>query len=187
LDYDGDGWDDLLACRLKAQTPILYRNNGGTTFSAVSPTVSGLTAAVADQVVVDLNTDGRPDLLSAGRTTFAYQLNRGSNTTPRFGAPVRIRSISSGEGRSVAAADADGDGDIDVYTMVGSGGGSTNPSDALLINNGSLGFTSIATPAANGEADEVVALMPHTMGPAQFLSLNGGGKTGGPIQLMTAR
>jgi hypothetical protein len=185
LDYDGDGWDDLLACRLKGQAPLLYHNNGGTTFSLVSSSASGLTAAAADEDVADLNRDGRPDLVSANKTYFAYQLNRGS-TGPRFATPVRIRSITSGEGRSVAIGDADGDGDLDVYAMTGNGSKAGNPNDALLVNNGSLGFTTLVPPAAAGEADEVIAVRPSGQS-AQFLSLNGGGKAGGPIQLMRAQ
>lgn len=186
LDYDGDGFDDLIACRLKQNTPLLYHNNGGTSFSLVSSGVSGLTAATADIVVADINHDGRPDLVEAQKSSFAYQLNRGGDS-PRFAAPVRIRTITSGEGRSVAVADADGDGDLDVYAMAGNGNNSGNPADYLLVNNGSLSFTAIAAPASTGQADEVIALTPVPGGPAQFLSLNGGGKTGGPIQLMVAQ
>lgn len=186
LDYDGDGWDDLLACRLKNQLPSLYHNNAGKGFSLVSSSASGLTAPAADETVTDLNHDGRPDLVSANSTYFAYQLNSGRASAPRFGPQVRIRSISSGEGRSVAVGDADGDGDEDVYAMVGNGSKAGNPGDVLLINNGASAFSAVAAPTTTGEADEAVALMPA--GPsAQFLSLNGGGKAGGPIQLISAR
>jgi hypothetical protein len=186
LDYDGDGFDDLLACRLKGKTPLLYHNNGGQSFTQVSGSASGVTTAAADEVVADINGDGRPDLVSANKGFFAYQLNRGTNS-PRFAAPVRIRTITSGEGRSVAVADADGDGDLDVYAMAGNGNNAGNPTDYLLINNGSLTFTALAAPAATGQADEVVALQPVVGSPAQFLALNGGGKTGGPIQLMAGQ
>lgn len=183
LDFNGDGWDDLIACRLKGLTPFLYRNNGGSTFTQMSATASGLTTATADVVVADVNADGRPDLVSAHRTYFSYQLNTGS-TTRRFAAPVRIHTISSGEGRSVAVADADGDGDLDAYAMVGNGNNAGNPTDHLLLNNGSLTFTAVAAPSSTGQADEVIALHPIPGESAQFLSLNGGGKSGGPIQLM---
>ncbi len=186
LDYDGDGWDDLLTCRLKGNTPLLYHNNAGQSFTLLSGSASGLTTAAADEVVADMNGDGRPDLVSAHRGFFAYQLNRGTNN-PRFAAPVRIRTITSGEGRSVAVADADADGDLDVYAMAGNGNNAGNPSDYLLINNGSLSFTAILAPASGGQADEVAALQPVAGAPAQFLSLNGGGNAGGPIQLMAPR
>lgn len=183
LDFNGDGWDDLIACRLKGNTPLLYQNIGGTRFTQMSATASGLSTATADVVVADMNSDGRPDLVSANKSYFSYQLNTGS-TSRRFAAPVRIRTISSGEGRSVAVADADGDGDLDVYGMAGNGNKTGNPTDYLLLNNGSLTFTAVAAPSSTGQADEVVALHPVLGAPAQFLSLNGGGKSGGPIQLM---
>lgn len=186
FDYDGDGWDDLIACRLKGQAPLLYHNNQGTGFTLLSGTASGLTTAVADAVVADMNRDGRPDLVFAAKAVFSYQLNTGGGAR-WFAAPVTIRSFSLGEGRSVAVGDADGDGDLDVYGMVGNGSSAGNPNDFLLLNNGLLGFTSLVPPAATGEADEVISLTPAAGSRARFLSLNGGGKTGGPIQLMVAQ
>ena len=179
LDYDQDGWDDLLLCQLKGQPALLYHNDGGTGFSLLSATASGLSAAAADETVADMNGDGLPDVVGAHGTYFSYQLNTGI-ASRRFAPAVRILTISEGEGRSVAVADADGDQDLDVYAMVGNGNQSGNPTDQLLINDGNLAFAAIPVPDASGQADEVIALEPVAGSPAQFLALNGGGKQAGP-------
>jgi PKD repeat protein len=185
LDFDQDGWDDLLLCRLKGQPALLYHNDGGTAFSLMSAASSGLNTAAADETVADVNGDGLPDVVGAHGGYFSYQLNTG-NASPRFASPVRILSIPAGEGRSVAVADADGDQDLDVFAMIGNGSQSGNPTDQLLINDGHLDFSAIPAPNAGGQADEVIALEPVAGSPAQFLALNGGGKAGGPIQLIVA-
>jgi enediyne biosynthesis protein E4 len=177
LDFNHDGWDDLLACRFATQTPRLYRNNAGQGFSEVS-SVWGLTTTMADAVVVDLNGDGVSDLVTASARDISYRLNLGS----RFGSPVRVYAVPSGrEGRSVAVGDADGDGDLDIYAMTAAG--SSNPPDVLLLNVGGLSFTPLAVPSATGQADEAIALDPEGNGRAQFLVLNGG-DVAGPVQLM---
>ena len=64
FDYNNDNRDDLIACRLKGQTPKVYRNNGGSSFTEVSSSL-GLTQTLADAVPVDLNGDGWQDLVIA--------------------------------------------------------------------------------------------------------------------------
>jgi hypothetical protein len=183
LDYNGDGRDDLLACRLKNQSPLLYRNNGGTSFTQVASSV-GLTTAVADAVPIDIDKDGDTDLVFATRGDFSYRLNNGGT----FGPSVRIRAVTTGEGRSVAAGDADGDGDIDVYGLVRSNNG--NPNDFVFLRSGTT-WTQLSVPAATGDGDETIALHPFGVAAAvQFLALNGGnssppgGTGGGPVQLL---
>ncbi len=179
LDLENDGDEDWLGCRLKGNTPLLYRNNNKTSFTQVA-SAWNLTRATADVATANLNGDNLPDLLLASRNAFYYQLNTGT----RFANAVLISTISSGEARAIASGDADGDGDIDVYGMVASSNG--NPTDHLLINTGGLQFTRYSTPTAVGEADEVFAVHPNRAAPlrTEFLSLNGGGKDGGTIQLL---
>jgi hypothetical protein len=181
LDYDGDGDDDLLACRLKSQPPRLYRNNAGTGFTEVSAAV-GLTTAVSDMVVADYDRDGDSDVVTSAPTGFSYRLNNGGT----FGARTGILPVTSGEGRSVAVGDADDDGDLDVYAMIS--GSTSNPNDVLLLRTGRT-YTRVTMPPATGYADEVIAL--HPFGAAagtSFLVLNGAdyGDAPGPVQLIEA-
>jgi PKD repeat protein len=178
LDYNGDGWDDLLACRLKNETPRLYRNNSGNGFTEVSA-AAGLTKPVSDATPVDLDQDGDVDLVTSSTGEFSYRLNNGAG----FGPSIQIQAVTNGEGRSVAAGDADGDGDVDVYGMVMSDGG--NPDDLLFLND-QLSFTALTAPPAEGAADEVIALRPQVGQPHQFLALNGADPSTefGPVQLI---
>lgn len=182
LDYDGDGDEDLLACRFKNQTPRLYRNNGGTSFTEVGA-ARGLRTAVGDVAVVDYDGDGDPDLVTSAPTEFSYRLNNGGT----FGAKRLLLPVTSGEGRSVAVGDTDDDGDLDVYAMIGDA--SRNPNDVVLVRNGAS-YTSVSVPPATGLADEVIALHPYGADAAtSFLVLNGGndgevGGGGGPTQLI---
>jgi FG-GAP-like repeat len=185
LDVNGDGWDDLLACRYRSQTPRLYRNNAGRGFTEVS-LAWGLRQPIGDAVVADMDGDGDSDLVTSSASEFAYRLNTGT----RFAPPVRIRAAGPGEGRSVAVGDADGDGDLDAYCMI-RGTNQTNPDDVIMLNNGRLGFTALVVPPAGGEATEVVALDPAGTGRTEFLVLNGGDEVepdvAGPIQLIRVK
>jgi hypothetical protein len=182
LDYNRDGRTDLLACRLRNNTPRLYRNNG-TSFTEVGA-AARLTSNVADAATGDLNKDGWTDLFFASGNACSYRLN----TNGVFGNPVTVKALPSGQARSVAAADADGDGDLDVYCMARADG--SNPNDFVMLNNGST-WTSLTVPAAPGDGDEVNPLFPFGTGaPGQFIVLNGGnsspagGTGGGPVQLI---
>jgi len=184
LDFNADGWDDILACRLKGQPPRLYRNNAGSSFTEVSY-ARGLRTAAADADPVDLDLDGDTDLVFAGRGEFYYQ----SNNNGTFATKVRIRAITGGEGRSVAAGDCDGDGDIDVYGLTRADN-RTNPADYVMLRSGS-NWTSLTVPGAVGDGDAVAAVRPlPTSQTVQFLVLNGGNDSeagaagGGPVQLI---
>jgi hypothetical protein len=178
LDFNSDGWDDLLACRLPEQTPRLYRNNAGAGFTEVGAN-RGLTTPIYDAVVVDFDRDGDGDIVTAALGEFAYRLNNAG----AFGPSNRIAAVTNGEGRSVDVVDVDGDGDLDVYGMVARD--YANPNDFLYLRNGT-GWTSLNVPPAAGNAHEVVAL--HPRGPSargSFLILNGGEYgDAGPIQLI---
>ncbi|MBA3310647.1 MAG: VCBS repeat-containing protein [Nocardioidaceae bacterium] len=180
LDFDRDGWDDLLACRPGSKSPRLYRNKRGHGFADVT-SKHLLRGRVTDAVVGDLDGDRDPDLITATPDGFAYHLNNHGRFAPR----VWIGSVSAGKGRSVAVGDADSDGDLDVYGMVGSRG-RFNPDDKIWFND-ALSFTPLSVPSAGGAADDVVALNRLGDGRAEFLVLNGAGwgeTPPGPVQLI---
>jgi FG-GAP-like repeat len=178
LDFDGDGWQDLVTCREPDQTSRLYRNRRGRGFVNITWRHK-LRGRVNDVVVADLDQDGDPDLVTAGVKGFGYHPNEGGRFEPR----VWIGRISSGHGRSVAVGDADGDGDRDVYGLVWRGHRS-NPDDHVWLNQ-ELSFTPISAPSAGGAADEVIAVDRWGTGRAGFLVLNGFGRAlKGPVQLI---
>jgi len=179
VDFDRDGWDDLLV--LGNPGPRLFRNKGGNGFTDVTST-NGLNADFSDAAFGDLDRDGDPDLVTAVWGEFAYRLNNGG----RYGAKVRIASVpTGGGGRSVSLGDADRDGDLDVYGLVSNATAGTNPADMVLLNS-ALTFTKIGVPAAGGIGDAVTPLDGNKDGQVEFLVLNGV-ETVGPIQLIRLR
>lgn len=178
LDFDGDGWDDLLACRDAGVTPRLYRNRHGHGFADVTARHT-LIHRLNDATVADLDGDGDPDLVNATPAGFEYQLNRSGH----FGPATPIARAAIGTGWGVAVGDADADGDGDIYGMVGRGL-RRNPDDWVWLNQ-DLTFTQLRVPHAGGAADDVVTMHPQRTGRAAFLVLNGRKRVrSGPIQLI---
>lgn len=181
LDFDRDGWDDLLTCG-EPRTPLrLFRNQGGRGFADVSAQHQ-LGASVSDAVVADLDRDGDKDVVTA--TPLGWDLHR--NAAGVLGPAEPIGAVTVGEGWSVAVGDADADGDSDVYGMV-FGSMTNNPDDLVWINNGPTGFdpAPVAVPTAAGSADTVVALTPRAGRRAGFVVLNGFGRFDhGPVQFI---
>jgi hypothetical protein len=175
IDYDGDGWDDLLTCGtvggpaksgMPPSVPLqLFRNRQGAGFVDRSDLVP--TVVVEDAVPGDIDSDGDPDIIFATRTGFFYSLN----TNGHLADPVTIGVPSSGVGRAVAVGDADRDSDLDVYGVIGHRF-NPNPDDMLYLNDG-LTFTPLEAPTTTGTADEVIAVHPGPSVKADFLVLNG--------------
>jgi hypothetical protein len=186
LDFNGDGWQDLYLCHDRHEPPALFQNQRGHGYIDVTARHS-LSHQVAEAAVTDLDRDGDPDLVTAGRRAFHYQLNRDGV----FDDPVRVGTVpSGGDGWGVAIADVDGDGDRDIYGMVGDRRLESNPDDVLWLRDGWTFTPRMLRPAA-GLADHVVVVKPWPNGQAGLLVLNGyhraqsrGGPTPGPIALL---
>jgi hypothetical protein len=182
-DVNGDGWQDLLACRSDSGGALnhplaLYHNRGGRRFVDVSASRLQRTL-VNDAVFGDLDKDGDPDLITAGNTGVFYHRNAAGYFRPG----VLIGQPERGTLRSVAVGDADLDGDPDVYGVV-AGRQDVNPDDILWVNE-DLTFTPVIPPSAGGNANEVIAVHPGKSRRAEFLVMNGDTRADpGPIQLI---
>jgi arylsulfatase A-like enzyme/PKD repeat protein len=175
VDYDGDGWDDLLLCGTPAT--YLYRNLGGTGFQNVAPS-QGFGGVVTDGAMGDLDDDGDLDLVTIVWSQLAYRLNTGGVLGPA----VQISSFASGGGRAVDLGDADGDGDLDVYAVLANASLGTNPNDVLFLND-ELDFTPMTAPDTAGVGDAVTAMDANQDGTAEFVVLNGLEGVG-PVQVL---
>jgi hypothetical protein len=179
VDYNRDGWPDLLVCGERLH---LYKNDQGRGFQDVS-SILGASIKVRDAVMVDVNHDSRPDLITLTGTTAAKRLQRAGGT---FGPPQTIRTVRAG--RSLAVGDVNADHNPDIYIVDGRAGNSNTP-DYLLLGNASGGFTTQPVPeTTTGDGDRVYPLDYNRDGLTDFLVLNGGGdwsNTPGPIQLLT--
>jgi hypothetical protein len=154
-DLDGDRRPDLAVANTGTDTVTVLLGNGSGGFSEApsspQPTGAG-TAAVA---MGDVNGDGHLDLVTADRDADDVGVLLGDGTggfTPAAGSPFATGSGSAPG--SVALGDVDGDGRLDVVTA-----DSGNDSAAVLVGNGSGGFTPAAgSPFTTGGAPDAVAL-----------------------------
>ena len=180
-DYNSDGWPDLLVCA-DIGGLHLFRNNQGRGFQDVS-SILGAHVSAVDAAMVDVNHDGRPDLLTLTSTTLAERLQRADGT---FAPPSTILNLHAG--MALAVGDVNGDHNPDIY-VVGGRTGDANAPDYLLLGNASGGFTTQPIPETTvGYGDRVYPLDYNHDGLTDFLVLNGGGDSAnvpGPIQLLT--
>jgi hypothetical protein len=179
-DFDGDRRDDLLLVTGGPQAPRargthLYRN----TTSGLRDVTRRLGVRSFDEIdglLVDLDSDGRPDLVQLAPSRLRVSLQRAG----RFRL-VYERSLS--HGRALAAGDADGDRRADLYIVRGDSG--VNPADVLLLGRrGGRRYTAMSIPQTRlGDAEDAIAIDHDGNGLTDFLVLNGRERAG-PIQLI---
>src|SRR5262249_53186520 len=138
VDYNSDGWPDLLVCGEEGGLH-LFRNDQGRGFTDVSPLLGAPVNAV-DAVMVDVNHDSRPDLITMTLSKVAEQLQLANGT---LGPPETLLTMKSG--RALAVGDVNGDNNPDIYVVCGRTG-NQNAADSLLTGNATGGFTTMAIP-----------------------------------------
>jgi hypothetical protein len=179
VDYNRDGWPDLLVCG-ETGGLHLFRNNQGQGFTDVSSILGSAAVKPVDAVMADINHDSRPDLITLTPTRVAERLQKADGT---FAAQKAILTVKSG--RTLAVGDVNGDNNPDIYVVCGRIG-SNNAPDDLLIGNATGGFTTQAIPQATvGGGNRVYPIDYTRDGLSSFLILNGQVPNPGPIQLLT--
>ena len=130
--------------------------------------------------MVDVNGDGKLDVLEVLGTVFRVDLQRGSTF------PIAYqRALTAGRG--VSAGDVNGDGRPDVYVVQGENPSGQNVADEMLLNDGTgTSFTEMPIPETTvGAGDDAYALDYDHNGLMDFLVLNGGRvDLPGPIELI---
>ena len=130
--------------------------------------------------MVDVNGDGRLDVLEVLGTLFRVDLQRGSTF------PIAYqRALTAGRG--VSAGDVNGDGRPDVYVVQGESPSGQNVADMMLVNDGTgTSFTEMPIPQTTvGAGDDAYALDYDHNGLMDFLVLNGGRvDLPGPVELI---
>lgn len=113
LDYDGDGWPDLILSGLRGVR--LYRNEGGKAFRDVTAGsgLERLSGEPQGAASADYDGDGRPDLLITLLDGARLLRNGGAGRFQDMtqAAGLRVRGWAT----SAAFADVDGDGRLDLY------------------------------------------------------------------------
>lgn len=153
-DIDGDGDLDLIMGNYITDSPRIYLNNGTGHFSDPGDRMPADVASGATENpsagFIDVNLDGRPDLVLGGNY---YALN-GPNSTrpnlllmndgsgrfvrdPAFTIPPKLHGIE-GVTVKIIRADLNGDGRADL--LLSTDRGATTPGLQLLIHDGQGGF-----------------------------------------------
>ena len=181
-DYDNDGFRDLLVCG--KHRIHLYHNDDGTAFTDVTKAV-GLSGVWNDARMVDMNGDGRRDLVLVDRHWLQVRLQQPDHT---FGA-VSIDVPLTG-GRALATGDVNGDGYPDVYVVQGATGSGqvANPPDLMFLNGHGTSLTRVAIPeTSQGNGASVTGVDYNQDGAMDFLVTNGALNRPGPVQLISFR
>jgi hypothetical protein len=152
VDYDGDGWLDIIRTNFSDETSTLYRNNGDGTFSDVTY-VSGLGVNTQflgwGTLFVDVDNDGWPDLFQANGHVYPEVDSNHLNSTFRerkvlywnqHNGKFKDISLDAGPGittafnsHGVAAADFDNDGGVEILVN------NSHDAPSLLKNYGARG------------------------------------------------
>jgi FG-GAP-like repeat len=178
VDYNNDGWPDLLICGYTGGLR-LFENNQGQGFTDVS-SILGAPVQALDALMVDVNHDSRPDLIVLTKSAVILRLQNADGT---FAPPKTILKVKNGV--ALAAGDVNGDNNPDIYVVVGRSGGA-NAADCLLIGNATGGFTAQAIPQTTaGSGEAVFPIDYNRTGLTSFLVLNGEVPYTGPVQLLT--
>src|SRR5438876_1067891 len=173
MDYDGDGWLDIIRTNFSDETSTLYHNNGDGTFTDVT-SCSGLGTNTQflgwGTLFVDVDNDGWPDLFMANGHVYPEVDSNGLSSTFRerkvlywnqHNGKFKDISLDAGPGitapfnsHGVAAADFDNDGALEILVN------NSHDVPSLLKNYGEHGnWISLKLVGTKSNRDAIGALV----------------------------
>jgi hypothetical protein len=119
-DYDGDGDMDIFLAGNVASSKLLQNDGTGNfTNVALSAGVAGISSeGIYASEFVDINGDGKPDLITIGDNATHVYINQGNGT---FKEELIEGLTTTVSGRDILGVDYDNDGDNDLITISNSG------------------------------------------------------------------
>ena len=115
-DIDGDGFDDFYLCQPGGLPNRLFRNRGDGTFEDITETAGvGVIENTACALIVDVDNDGRQDLIVVRATGPMLFLNEGSGKFRQKANAFQFATPPQGTFTGAAVADYDRDGWLDIY------------------------------------------------------------------------
>ncbi len=115
-DIDGDGFDDLYVCQPGGLPNRLYRNRGDGTFEDITEASGvGVLENTACALIVDVDNDGRQDLIVVRATGPMLFLNEGGGKFRQKANAFQFANPPQGTFTGAAVADYDRDGWLDIY------------------------------------------------------------------------
>ncbi|HKC01199.1 MAG TPA: FG-GAP-like repeat-containing protein [Terriglobales bacterium] len=115
-DIDGDGFDDLYVCQPGGLPNRLYHNRGDGTFEDITEASGvGVIENTACALFVDIDNDGRQDLIVVRATGPMLFLNEGGGRFRQKAGAFQFANPPQGTFTGAAVADYDRDGWLDIY------------------------------------------------------------------------
>ena len=115
-DIDDDGFDDLYVCQPGGLPNRLYRNRGDGTFEDITEASGvGVLENTACALIVDVDNDGRQDLIVVRATGPMLFLNQGGGKFRQKANAFQFATPPQGTFTGAAIADYDRDGWLDIY------------------------------------------------------------------------
>jgi hypothetical protein len=155
LDFDGDGWEDVLLVGGDAE-PGLFRNLGGAAFVRVTPTPlrGAIQAETMCVAVGDIDNDGDPDVFIGRFGPNQLFRNDGGGTFTELTTP-ELAGPRFGFTTTAAFGDFDADGCLDLYIGNYIAPGSTPPNHTPMPNHlfrgrGDGTFVDVTSPVVAG-------------------------------------
>jgi len=171
VDYDADGWTDLVVCR--SDRLLVLHNDGGRAFTDRRAALGIPAVGYSDVTVANVVGDSRLDLVLVSPTSVVVR--------PQFSGAPRV-VLTTTFARAAAAGDVTGDGRRDLYVVRADLGSRSNPTDLVLVKT-ATSWSTVPLPAAGGIGDYATYL-PSLRA---FLVGNGLEDSIGPIQVIRLR
>jgi hypothetical protein len=115
IDIDGDGRDEVFLGGSDGQPDALLAWRGGALVDIASEAGIGDREATYGALSLDLDNDGKVDLITAGNAGIAFWMNKGGRFERR---PLAAAIPEGGVPMAVTASDFDRDGHVDLYLSV---------------------------------------------------------------------
>lgn len=176
LDYDGDGFEDLLVCG--SDGLFLFRNIDGERYEDVADDVGLDADRCAAAAFARFDRNREPDVVYATRNGVHIALQEGGEFTDAFELEVT-------DSRRISVGDVDGDGLDDVFVLR-SGEPDADFDDLLLVNRDQgRRFVNMAIPQSRRGLGESVTALDYTgNGLTDFVVMNGLRNNEGLIRLI---
>ncbi len=140
IDLNNDGFQDLILGNA-GQNVILINNGSGSFVNETSSRLPTNTYTTQDIDLADVDQDGDLDIVEGNETFNRILINNGSGVFSDE-TSSRLPSVND-ETREVDLGDIDNDGDLDIIFANVDFGGSADPQNRLLRNDGTGIFTDI--------------------------------------------